>query len=144
MDFNGNTLEPVSPQGDVDHFDHCATPKRKTKAKPQKMTGISLFSGGGGLDIGVHEADFRTLACIELDSKACETLRHNQDRYFPAATIINSDLNAVSLDALMKQYGIKAGELDLLFGGPPCQNFTPIGKPRCLPTARCTLMVSTG
>src|SRR3546814_17057476 len=54
---------PVSPQGDVDHFDHCATPKRKTKAKPQKMTGISLFSGGGGLDIGVHEADFRTLAC---------------------------------------------------------------------------------
>src|SRR3546814_2620743 len=81
MDFNGNTLEPVSPQGDVDHFDHCATPKRKTKAKPQKMTGISLFSGGGGLDIGVHEADFRTLACIELDSNACETLRHNQDRY---------------------------------------------------------------
>src|SRR3546814_4065012 len=72
MDFNGNTLEPVSPQGDVDHFDHCATPKRKTKAKPQKMTGISLFSGGGGLDIGVHEADFRTLACIELDSRSEE------------------------------------------------------------------------
>src|SRR3546814_6555211 len=87
---------------DVCSSDLCATPKRKTKAKPQKMAGISLFSGGGGLDIGVHEADFRTLACIELDSNACETLRHNQDRYFPEATIINSDLNAVSLDALMR------------------------------------------
>src|SRR3546814_9282249 len=102
MDFNGNTLEPVSPQGDVDHFDHCATPKRKTKAKPRKMPGISLFSGGGGLDIGVHDADFRTLDCIALDSNACEPLRHNQDRHSPDATNINSDLNAVSLNALMK------------------------------------------
>src|SRR3546814_12739412 len=106
------------------------------------MTGISLFSGGGGLDIGVHEADFRTLACIELDSNACETLRHNQDRYFPEATIINSDLNAVSLDALMKQCGIKAGELDLLFGGPPCQTFSQIGKQGSMRDERGKLLFS--
>src|SRR3546814_9053702 len=127
---------------DVCSSDLCATPKRKTKAKPQKMAGISLFSGGGGLDIGVHEADFRTLACIELDSNACETLRPNQDRYFHEATIINSALNDVSLYALMKQSGLKAGKLDLLFGGPHCQTFSQIDKHGSLRDARGKLLFS--
>src|SRR3546814_10401469 len=60
----------------------------------------------------------------------------------PEATIINADLNVVSLDALMKQCGIKAGELDLLFGGPPCQTFSQIGKQGSLRDARGKLLFS--
>src|SRR3546814_13127475 len=58
------------------------------------------------------------------------------------ATIINSYLNAVSFDALMKQCWIKAVELDLLFGGPPCQTFIQIGKQGSLRDARGKLLFS--
>src|SRR3546814_9462090 len=42
----------------------------------------------------------------------------------------------------MKQCGIKAGELDLLFGGPPCQTFSQIGKQGSLRDARGKLLFS--
>jgi len=142
MNFNGICLESALTQVNIDDFNQCEPPKRKAKARSKKRIGISLFSGGGGLDIGVHEANYRTLACIELDGNACETLRHNQGRYFPDATIINSDLNAVSVEALMKQCKIKPGELDLLFGGPPCQTFSQIGKQGSLRDARGKLLFS--
>lgn len=142
MDFNGKCPDSVAMQIEVDDFENHVPPKRKAKSKPRKKTGISLFSGGGGLDIGIHAADFETLACIELDANACDTLRHNQARYFPNAKIINSDLNAVCVDALMKDCGIKPGELDLLFGGPPCQTFSQIGKQGSLRDARGKLLFS--
>ena len=41
------------------------------------VVAISLFSGAGGLDIGVRQAGFDILACVELDKNACETLRYN-------------------------------------------------------------------
>jgi DNA (cytosine-5)-methyltransferase 1 len=39
---------------------------------------ISLFSGAGGLDIGLEQAGFVCLAANELTPYACETLRANQ------------------------------------------------------------------
>lgn len=94
----------------------------------QQPKAVSLFSGGGGLDIGFHQAGFRTLACLEIDGQACRTLEANRDRYFPDATILNADVCAVSIDDLMKQCGLNPGELDVLYGGPPCQSFSQIGK----------------
>ena len=41
---------------------------------------FSLFSGAGGLDIGIRQAGFSVAACVEFDKYAAETLRFNCDR----------------------------------------------------------------
>ena len=41
-------------------------------------TSIELFTGGGGLAIGMHDAGFRHLLAVELEKRACETLRKNK------------------------------------------------------------------
>ena len=105
-----------------------ALEKSRRRSVAKGKTAISLFSGGGGLDIGVEAAGFKTLACIEKDANCCATLSSNQPKYFRHAEIINADVNAVELNALMKRLGLRTGDLDLLFGGPPCQTFSQIGK----------------
>ena len=91
-------------------------------------TALSLFSGGGGLDIGVEQAGFRTLACVEIDPNCCETLRYNQMKYMSDARIINEDVRKVNPRRLMAELGLDEGDLNLLYGGPPCQAFSQIGK----------------
>ena len=94
----------------------------------KKLTAISLFSGGGGLDIGMEQAGFQTLACIEIDPNCCKTLEQNQQNYLSQARIINADVNEVDIDRLLQNLEIRPGQLDILFGGPPCQTFSQIGK----------------
>lgn len=100
----------------------------KSSILQRKPIAFSLFSGGGGLDIGVEQAGFQPLCCIEIDPHCCTTLTHNQPTYLKGARIINSDVREVSPNALMRDFDLKPGELDLLYGGPPCQTFSQIGK----------------
>lgn len=46
------------------------------KQKPHTL--ISLFTGAGGLDLGLEQAGFETLVANEVGAHACETLRQNQ------------------------------------------------------------------
>ena len=89
---------------------------------------LSLFSGAGGLDIGIRNSGFSVLACVERDPFCCETLRANITNEALNTVVIEDDIRKVEPTALMSKLALKSGQLDLLFGGPPCQAFSQIGK----------------
>lgn len=93
-----------------------------------RRTALSLFSGAGGMDVGILEAGFEVLATIEKDENCCETLRTNIKREGRSTVVIEGDVREVDPNELMDTLGLASGELDLLFGGPPCQSFSQIGK----------------
>lgn len=104
------------------------------------MKALSLFSGAGGMDIGVVQAGFDVLACIEVDRYACETLRAAVARERRETQVIESDIRKVNPSELMPHLALEPGGLDLLFGGPPCQSFSQIGKQHSLNDERGLLL----
>ena len=54
---------------------------------------ISLFSGAGGLDLGVEQAGFRTLVAVEWDADSADTMEKNAAQYFPELSgVLRADL----------------------------------------------------
>ncbi len=88
-------------------------------AKPKV---ISLFTGAGGMDYGFEAAGFETAVALEFDKDCCATLRRN--RKWP---VLHRDIFEVPTKELLDTGGLKAGEVDLLIGGPPCQPFSKSG-----------------
>lgn len=88
------------------------------------MKVIELFAGAGGLALGMERADFDTVALIEIDKDAADTLKLNR----PNWNVINSDIANISVLDLEKYFKIGRGELDLISGGAPCQAFSYAGK----------------
>lgn len=85
---------------------------------------ISLFSGAGGMDCGFSRAGFDVKLAVEIDSACCDTLRLN----CPETRVLEESVVNLSGAELLDKAGIAEGELDLLFGGPPCQSFSLAGK----------------
>lgn len=84
---------------------------------------VSLYTGAGGLDLGLEAAGFRTTVAVEYDSTACLTLMKNRNTKRPW-TVLERSIHDVSSDELMHHGGIAKGEAALLVGGPPCQPFS--------------------
>lgn len=96
---------------------------------------ISLFSGGGGLDLGLEAAGFETVLATDIDEHSCNALRRNKEYcaksekpFLANAEIVCEDITRLSGEQLLKIAKLKRGELDLLAGGPPCQAFSVFGK----------------
>jgi DNA (cytosine-5)-methyltransferase 1 len=85
---------------------------------------LSLFTGAGGLDIGLEEAGFKVALCVEIDKAARFTIEHNRRRWRIATPF---DINLLAPESALKQAKLQQGELDLLAGGPPCQPFSKSG-----------------
>ena len=87
-----------------------------------KNSVISLFSGAGGLDLGVEAAGFQTRVCVEMDSASCLTLRANRDW-----SVLEQDIHNTSSRQILNSAGLRKGQASLLVGGPPCQPFSKSG-----------------
>lgn len=94
---------------------------------------IETFAGAGGLSLGLEQAGFHSLAEVEIDKYAAETLRLNR----PEWNVIEKDINDITLEDLHIDLG--AGELDILSGGYPCQSFSVAGLRKGLDDVRGTL-----
>jgi len=88
------------------------------------MKSIELFAGAGGLAMGVSLAGFESLAVIEWDRWACDTIRENQKRGFPVV----EDWPLWEGDVRHFDWASIPEDMDLIAGGPPCQPFSLAGK----------------
>jgi len=101
---------------------------------------ISLFSGAGGMDIGIRKAGFNVLAEVEMDRHCCQTLRAAALREGTDTVVYERDIREVNPRTVCEEVKIEPMELDLLFGGPPCQPFSLAGKQNGLNDSRGPLL----
>ena len=85
-----------------------------------KPKAIDLFSGCGGLTLGLTQAGFRVVGAVEIDPLAVETYKANHKR----VVIWEKDISKISAAEVMRRLKIQRGQLDLLAGCPPCQGFS--------------------
>lgn len=98
---------------------------------------ISLFSGAGGLDLGIEAAGFATVSAVEWDEDAADTMEKNAPTFFPHLNeVVRADLYPLAAGSdrgVTTRDILKAGGLstrnrpDLLVGGPPCVAFSKSG-----------------
>ena len=85
---------------------------------------VSLYTGAGGLDLGLEAAGFEVRLCVETDSDCRATLAANRP-HWPLS--VPNDVHELTPQAALAQARLQPRELALLAGGPPCQPFSKSG-----------------
>ncbi|MEX2376386.1 MAG: DNA cytosine methyltransferase [Dehalococcoidia bacterium] len=82
---------------------------------------LSLYTGAGGLDLGLEAAGFKVNLCVETDEDCRSTLRSNRRGWQLAEP---GNVHELTPKEALRQAELHTGELTLLAGGPPCQPFS--------------------
>jgi DNA (cytosine-5)-methyltransferase 1 len=82
---------------------------------------LSVFSGAGGLDLGLEAAGFSHVLCLDNDPVARASLQKSR----PAWVVPEAgDVDDAGRSLRPSDLELEPGELDLIAGGPPCQPFS--------------------
>ncbi|MGV1003880.1 MAG: DNA cytosine methyltransferase [Candidatus Nanopelagicales bacterium] len=99
-----------------------------------ELRAVSLFSGCGGLDLGIRQAGFHVVAGVDNDPRAGRSYRVN----FPETAFHAGDIREFDRSLVGGMVGRQSlHDVDLLVGGPPCPPFSKsrfyrTEKPRAL------------
>lgn len=81
---------------------------------------VSLFTGAGGLDLGLEKAGFDIKVCVEWEHDRCETLGLNR----PEWSVMEADIRRIKGEDILSFGGLQKEEVALISGGPSCQPFS--------------------
>ena len=90
----------------------------------QRPIAVDLFAGAGGMTLGFEQAGFDVLAAVELDPIHASVHEYN----FPFWTTICRNVTEISAKEIREGSAIDNRDIDVVFGGPPCQGFSLMGK----------------
>lgn len=98
-----------------------------------KYTVIDIFSGCGGLSLGLHNAGWKGLFAVEKSPQAFATLKYNlidRHKHFNWPKWLpqtHHDINEV-IENYTENLKKLRGKVTLVAGGPPCQGFSMAGQ----------------
>lgn len=96
------------------------------------IVALSFFSGAMGLDIGMKNGGISALLACEFNKYCRMTIAANE----PNIALIG-DINKYEPDEILRMANIPEGRnVDVIFGGPPCQAFSTAGARRALADER--------
>ncbi len=92
---------------------------------PKKLKVIDLFCGVGGLSYGfAHDDNFEIVAANEILPNMAKAYSLNH----PTVKVYIEDIKDFGAEKIEKNLNIKASEIDIIVGGPPCQAYSTVGK----------------
>ncbi|MCL4232524.1 MAG: DNA cytosine methyltransferase [Dehalococcoidia bacterium] len=145
-------MQPLDGLGQPGHSRHRDTDhwhkQLPTVNKDGTLTFIDLFAGCGGLSLGLEKAGFRSVLAVEKSPMAAQTYYHNFVRRLPDGAEgdrewaefcrlpvdvqIETGVLVNEVGVLLEQVGylsaLRAQDIDLIAGGPPCQGFSMAGR----------------